>query len=108
MSGVRNIRKIIRRVKLDVLIDDVAQPILMLHILHPSLLIPLFPSLHLLLPCISHLPFQSPISHPLGLSNKFRKMSPPKSHQTPYSIKSCVTSECTALLGRRLGYGEVS
>jgi len=30
MSGVRNVCKIIRRVKLDVLIDDVAQPILML------------------------------------------------------------------------------
>jgi len=29
MSGVRNVHKIIRRVKLDVLIDDVAQPILM-------------------------------------------------------------------------------
>src|SRR5882724_11459622 len=41
MSGVRNVHKIIRRVKLDVLINDVAQPILMLHILHPSLLIPL-------------------------------------------------------------------
>ena len=40
MSGVKNVHKIIRRVKLDVLIDDVAQQILMLHILHPSLLIP--------------------------------------------------------------------
>src|SRR5882724_1282507 len=35
MSGVRNVQKIIRRVKLDVMIIDVAQPILMLHILLP-------------------------------------------------------------------------
>jgi len=55
MSGVKNVCKIIRRVKLDVLIDDVAQPILMLHILRPSLLIPLYPSLRLSLPRISHL-----------------------------------------------------
>jgi len=75
MSGVKNVRKIIRRVKLDVLIDDVAQQILMLHILCPSLLIPLYPSLRLSLPRISHLPSQSPILHPLGPSNEFRKMS---------------------------------
>src|SRR5882724_1892657 len=36
MNGVKIVRKIIRRVKLDVLIDDVAQPILMFHILRPS------------------------------------------------------------------------
>src|SRR5882724_10334544 len=45
MSGVKIVHKIIRRVKLDVLINDVAQQILMLHILHPSLLIPPYPSL---------------------------------------------------------------
>jgi len=43
MSGVKIVHKIIRRVKLDVLIYDVAQQILMLHILRPSLLIPLYP-----------------------------------------------------------------
>jgi len=76
MSGVKIVCKIIRRVKFDVLIDDVAQQILMLHILRPSLLIPLYPSLHLSLPHILHLPSQSPILHPLGPSNKFQKDVP--------------------------------
>src|SRR5882724_13573096 len=88
MSGVRNVHKIIRRVKLDMLIDDVAQPILMLHILCPSLLIPLSLSLHLPLPCILHLPSQSPILHPLGPLNKFRKMSPPQPHQLPTGCRA--------------------
>src|SRR5882724_12612931 len=35
------------------------------------------------LPSPLHLLSQSPMLHPLGLSNEFRKMSPPKSHQTP-------------------------
>jgi len=39
-------------------------------------------------PCISHLPSQSPILHPLGPLNEFRKMSPPQPHQTPYSSES--------------------
>ena len=63
MSGVRNVHKIIRKVKLDVMIDDVAQPILMLHILHPSLLILLNPSLCLPLPHISLVSRVTLLSH---------------------------------------------
>jgi len=56
---------------------------LMLHILRPSLLIPLYPSLCLSLPRISHLPSQSPNIASFRTIKRVQKDVPPQPHQTP-------------------------
>jgi len=88
MSCSRNVHKIIKRVKLEVMSDGAAQSLL--DVPYPLSLTTHSAWPFSVLDSPSHLPSQSPISHLQDWQMSSRKMSPPESYQTP-SQSSCIT-----------------